>query len=143
MISAPRAHRTSRGETHAARGPGEGPALTRSGQRHIDAPCLPKFNRAALEPIPAVWFTKASSRNHKDTSVVDKQLQTIELQSEVSMLDQIRNHWFRLGGMLMGAALTLSTLVLPLHPAKAQCLGVDLGLVCAGLGLPSAFSHPN
>ena len=43
----------------------------------------------------------------------------------------------------MGAALTLSTLVLPLHPAKAQCLGVDLGLVCAGLGLPSAFSHPN
>ena len=58
------------------------------------------------------------------------------------MLDRIRNHWFRLAGMLMGAALTLSTLVLPLQPAKAQCLGVDLGLVCAGLGVPSAFSHP-
>ena len=57
------------------------------------------------------------------------------------MLDRIRNHWFRLAGMLMGAALTLSTLVLPLQPAKAQCLGVDLGLVCAGLGVPSAFSH--
>ena len=41
----------------------------------------------------------------------------------------------------MGAALTLSTLVLPLQPATAQCLGVDLGLVCAGLGVPSAFSH--
>jgi hypothetical protein len=57
------------------------------------------------------------------------------------MLDRIRNHWFRLAGMLMGAVLTLSTLVLPLQPAKAQCLGVDLGLVCAGLGVPSAFSH--
>ena len=31
----------------------------------------------------------------------------------------------------------------PLAPANAQCLGVDLGLVCAGLGVPSAFSHPN
>ena len=57
------------------------------------------------------------------------------------MLDRIRNHWFRLAGMLMAAPLTLSTLVLPLQPAKAQCLGVDLGLVCAGLGVPSAFSH--
>src|SRR5215471_14663751 len=57
------------------------------------------------------------------------------------MLDRIRNHGFRLAGVLIGAALTLSTLVLPLQPAKAQCLGVDLGLVCAGLGVPSAFSH--
>jgi hypothetical protein len=84
---------------------------------------------------------KASSRNRKDTSVIDKELQAIELLLEVSMLDRIRNHWFRLAGMLMGAALTLSTLVLPLQPAKAQCLGVDLGLVCAGLGVPSAFSQ--
>src|SRR5215813_1727396 len=84
---------------------------------------------------------KSSSRNRKDTSVVDQELQGIELLLEVSMLDRIRNHWFRLAGMLIGAALTLSTLVLPLQPATAQCLGVDLGLVCAGLGAPSAFSH--
>ena len=84
---------------------------------------------------------KSSSRNRKDTSVVDKGLQAIELLLEVSMLERIRNHWFRSAGMLIGAALTLSTLVLSLQPAKAQCLGVDLGLVCAGLGVPSAFSH--
>jgi hypothetical protein len=32
----------------------------------------------------------------------------------------------------MGAALTLSTLVLPLQPAKAQCLGVDSVLYVPG-----------
>jgi len=53
----------------------------------------------------------------------------------------VRNHRFRLAGMLTGAALTLLTLALPLQPAKAQCFGVDLGLVCAGLGVPSAFSY--
>ena len=51
----------------------------------------------------------------------------------------VRNHRFRLLGI---AALSLLALAVPLSPAKAQCLGVDLGLVCAGLGLPSAFSRP-
>ena len=54
----------------------------------------------------------------------------------------VRNHRFGLFGTLAVAALSLLTLAVPLSPAKAQCLGVDLGLVCAGLGTPSAFSHP-
>ena len=58
------------------------------------------------------------------------------------MLTRARNHRFRLSGTLAIAALSLLALAVPLSPAKAQCLGVDLGLVCAGLGLPSAFSHP-
>ena len=58
------------------------------------------------------------------------------------MSTRVRNHWFRLYGTLAIAALSLLTLAVPLSPAKAQCFGVDLGLVCAGLGLPSAFSHP-
>jgi hypothetical protein len=58
------------------------------------------------------------------------------------MLTRVRNHRFRLSGTLAIAALSLLALAVPLSPAKAQCLGVDLGLVCAGLGLPSAFSHP-
>ena len=58
------------------------------------------------------------------------------------MLTRVRNHRFGLFGTLAVAALSLVALVVPLSPAKAQCLGVDLGLVCAGLGTPSAFSHP-
>jgi hypothetical protein len=58
------------------------------------------------------------------------------------MLTRVRNHRFRMSGTLAIAALSLLALAVPLSPAKAQCLGVDLGLVCAGLGLPSAFSHP-
>lgn len=58
------------------------------------------------------------------------------------MLTRVRNHRFRLSGTLAIAALSLLAWAVPLSPAKAQCLGVDLGLVCAGLGLPSAFSHP-
>jgi hypothetical protein len=58
------------------------------------------------------------------------------------MLTRVRNHRFRLSGTLAVAALSLVALAVPLSSAKAQCLGVDLGLVCAGLGLPSAFSHP-
>jgi len=53
----------------------------------------------------------------------------------------LKNYRLGLTGMLAGAALTLLALALPLQPAKAQCFGVDLGLVCAGLGVPSAFSH--
>ena len=58
------------------------------------------------------------------------------------MSTRVRNHRFGLSGTLAAAALSLVTLALPLSPAKAQCLGVDLGLVCAGLGTPSAFSYP-
>ena len=58
------------------------------------------------------------------------------------MSTTVRKHRFRLSGALAIAALSLLALAVPLSPAKAQCLGVDLGLVCAGLGLPSAFSHP-
>jgi hypothetical protein len=58
------------------------------------------------------------------------------------MSTRVRNYRFRLSGTLAIAALSLLALAVPLSPAKAQCLGVDLGLVCAGLGLPSAFSHP-
>ena len=58
------------------------------------------------------------------------------------MLTRARNHRFRLSGTLAIVTLSLLALAIPLSPAKAQCLGVDLGLVCAGLGLPSAFSHP-
>jgi hypothetical protein len=58
------------------------------------------------------------------------------------MSTRVRNHWFRLSGTLAIAALSLLTLAVPLSPAKAQCLGVDLGVVCAGLGTPSAFSRP-
>jgi hypothetical protein len=52
-----------------------------------------------------------------------------------------RNHRFGLAGTLAVAALGLLALAVPLSPAKAQCLGVDLGLACAGLGTPSAFSY--
>ena len=33
-------------------------------------------------------------------------------------------------------------LAFPLSPAKAQCLGVDLGFGCAGLGVGSWYTHP-
>jgi hypothetical protein len=33
-------------------------------------------------------------------------------------------------------------LALPLSPAKAQCLGVDLGFGCAGLGVGSWYTRP-
>jgi hypothetical protein len=33
-------------------------------------------------------------------------------------------------------------MALPLSPAQAQCLGVDLGFGCAGLGVESWYSHP-
>jgi hypothetical protein len=53
-----------------------------------------------------------------------------------------RNHRFSLVGTLILATLSLCALALPLSPAKAQCLGVDLGIGCAGLGVGSWYSHP-
>ena len=52
------------------------------------------------------------------------------------------NRRFSLVGTLILSALSLGALVLPLSPAKAQCLGVDLGIGCAGLGVGSWYSHP-
>ena len=54
-----------------------------------------------------------------------------------------RNRRFSLVGTLILSALSLCALALPLSPAKAQCLGVDLGVGCAGLGVGSWYSgHP-
>ncbi len=52
------------------------------------------------------------------------------------------NRRFSLVGTLILSALSLGALALPLSPAKAQCLGVDLGFGCAGLGVGSWYSHP-
>ena len=54
-----------------------------------------------------------------------------------------RNRRFGLVGTLILAALSLGALALPLSPAKAQCVGVDLGFGCAGLGVGSWYAaHP-
>ena len=53
-----------------------------------------------------------------------------------------RNRRFSLMGTLILSALGLFALALPLSPAKAQCLGVDLGIGCAGLGVGSWYTHP-
>jgi hypothetical protein len=53
------------------------------------------------------------------------------------------NRRFSLVGTLILSALSLCALALPLSPANAQCLGVDLGFGCAGLGVGSWYSgHP-
>ena len=53
-----------------------------------------------------------------------------------------RNHRFSLVGTLILSALGLFALAFPLSPAKAQCLGVDLGFGCAGLGVGSWYTRP-
>ena len=58
------------------------------------------------------------------------------------MLTTGRNHRFSLVGTLILSALGLFALALPLSPARAQCLGVDLGFGCAGLGVGSWYTHP-
>jgi hypothetical protein len=59
------------------------------------------------------------------------------------MLTTQRNRRFSLAGTLILSALSLGALTLSLSPAKAQCLGVDLGFGCAGLGVGSWYSgHP-
>ena len=52
------------------------------------------------------------------------------------------NRRFNLVGTLLLSTLSLFALALPLSPAKAQCVGVDLGFGCAGLGVGSWYSHP-
>lgn len=52
------------------------------------------------------------------------------------------NRRFSLLGALIFSALSLGALALPLSPAKAQCLGVDLGFGCAGFGVGSWYTHP-
>ena len=58
------------------------------------------------------------------------------------MSTTLRNRRFSLMGTLILSALSLCALALPLSPAKAQCLGVDLGFGCAGLGVGSWYTHP-
>jgi hypothetical protein len=52
------------------------------------------------------------------------------------------NRRFGLLGTLILSGLSLCALALPLNSAKAQCLGVDLGFGCAGLGVGSWYTHP-
>ena len=52
------------------------------------------------------------------------------------------NRWFSLVRTLSLFALSLGALALPFSPAKAQCVGVDLGFGCAGLGVGSWYSRP-
>lgn len=59
------------------------------------------------------------------------------------MLTTARNRRFGFIGMLMVSAVGLSAVSLPLSPAKAQCLGVDLGFGCAGLGVGSWYTQPH
>jgi hypothetical protein len=59
------------------------------------------------------------------------------------MLTRARNRWFGLIGMLIVSALGLCAVALPLSPAKAQCMGVDLGFGCAGLGVGSWYTQPH
>src|SRR5215472_9670418 len=52
------------------------------------------------------------------------------------------NRRFRFVRTLILSVFSLSALALPLSPAKAQCLGVDLGFGCAGLGVGSWYTQP-
>jgi len=51
-----------------------------------------------------------------------------------------RNHRLGLTATLIVSALSLGALTLPLSSANAQCLGVDLGFGCAGLGVGSWYT---
>ena len=53
------------------------------------------------------------------------------------------NRRFNLAGRLILSTFSLGALALPLNPAKAQCLGVDLGFGCAGFGVGSWYTHPH
>ena len=58
------------------------------------------------------------------------------------MSSKVINHRFRPILTLAAAAFGLLAVALPLSPAKAQCLGVDLGFACGGLGVGSWYSRP-
>jgi hypothetical protein len=45
-------------------------------------------------------------------------------------------------GTLLLSVISLGALALPLSQARAQCLGVDLGFGCAGLGVGSWYTQP-
>ena len=57
------------------------------------------------------------------------------------MSSSVINHRFRSVLTLAVAAFSLLAVALPLSPAKAQCLGVDLGFACGGLGVGSWYSR--
>ena len=59
------------------------------------------------------------------------------------MLSSARNRRFGLVGTLFVSALSLFALAFPLSFARAQCLGVDLGLGCAGLRVGSWYTQPH
>lgn len=59
------------------------------------------------------------------------------------MLTTARNRRFGLIGTFIVSGLSLCAVALPLTPAKAQCLGVDLGFGCAGLGVGSWYTQPH
>ena len=59
------------------------------------------------------------------------------------MLASARSRRFGLIGTLILSALGLCAVALPSSPAKAQCLGVDLGFGCAGLGVGSWYTQPH
>ena len=52
------------------------------------------------------------------------------------------NRRFSLSGIFILSAVSLCAIALPFSPVKAQCLGVDLGIGCAGLGVGSWYTHP-
>jgi hypothetical protein len=58
------------------------------------------------------------------------------------MLSSTRNRRFGLVGTLFVSALGLFALGFPLSSARAQCLGIDLGVGCAGLGVGSWYTQP-
>jgi hypothetical protein len=59
------------------------------------------------------------------------------------MFTSARNRQFGLVGTLIFSALSLFALAFPLNSAKAQCVGVDLGFGCAGLGVGSWYTQPH
>jgi hypothetical protein len=52
------------------------------------------------------------------------------------------NPRFSLVRTLLLSVSSLGALALPLSSAKAQCVGVDLGFGCAGLGVGSWYTQP-
>ena len=83
---------------------------------------------------------KTPSRNRKDRPIVVKEDAKCRLKIGGKMSTTQINHRFSLAGILVLSALSLCALALPLSQAKAQCLGIDFGSGCAGLGTGSWYS---